>query len=441
MAAPVAGPQMRSMHRPVVPPAATSWSSVPDRLHAVFVGLVIAFYTGARIRFGAPGEATIGASDPLNTVMSLVLLVGGSGLILAHLRRSLVMFRPALPFVAMLTVMLVSALWSQAPENSLRRTVTMAALVLFAISSQVTLGPERFMRIAVRTLLAVSVLSLLEAVLRPAYGFDVGEYANAIRGLYGQKNAFGMALLTGALALSFVVLARGRFQVSDGVIILFLLILLVLSRSTTSLLLTLAVTGATMTVVALGTGGVLRISTTLVLVIGGVAAALVLGTVQMDDLLEFIGKDASLTGRTEIWEAVHEIIALRPLTGYGYAAFWVQGSNGVLRVWDHVAWEVTSAHSGYLEVMLQFGALGLILVGLLVLVTLLLAIRAACRGGQRVAIWVMLYLGVMGVLNKSESVLLGPDLMMVYWIMAVLTLAGVKRRGEVGSLRERGRFL
>ena len=399
--------------------------STLKRLYAVWVGVVIAFYTGARVRLGDPNGAEMGASDPLNTVLTLSVLICGVGLVLRFPRRALSLLAAMVPFLLMLSIMVLSALWSDSAENTIRRSVTMAGVLLFALSTQITLGPERFMRISVGATLTVAVLSLLEAVLRPAYGFDTGDYANAIRGLYGQKNTFGMGLLAGALALSFGVLHRGRLRLSDPVILLFLLLCLVLSRSTTSLLLTCAISGITLMMLALASPGVPRIVVAIALLSGGFATVLLLSTVQTAELLDLIGKDSSLTGRTEIWEAIDEAIARRPLLGYGYAAFWIEGSANVLRVWDHVAWEVISAHSGYREVMVQFGLVGIMLLVFLVASTLVFTVRAALRGEGRISVWLLMFLGVLAVLNNSESVLLGPSLMMIYWIVAVLTLAGV----------------
>ncbi|MCR0982327.1 O-antigen ligase family protein [Roseomonas populi] len=416
--------------RKTAAPAPSRFAGVGTWLYATFVGAIIAFYSGARIRLSSSDETLMGGSDPLNTLITLVLLLGGTIVLLRHARRFVPTILPMLPFVLMLAVMLASASWSYSPENTVRRTVTMTALLLFALCSQVTLGPERWMRIALRAMVAAAVLSLLEAALRPAIGFDVGEYANAVRGLYSQKNAFGQALLAGALALSYGVLARGRLRLADGAAILFLLVVLVLSRSTTSLLLTLMVSGVTVVVIALGTGGAVRIATAIMLLVGTVTAALILFAVPTEALLDLIGKDASFTGRTAVWEAVNQAIALRPLTGYGYAAFWLEGSSNLLRVWDYVAWDVLSAHSGYLEVRLQLGLLGTLLVWCLGGVTVLLAMRAAWLGKHRIAAWALLLIGTMAILNRSESVLLGADLMTAYWVFAVLVLAGVSRAGR-----------
>ena len=38
--------------------------------------------------------------------------------------------------------------------------------------------------------------------------------------------------------------------------------------------------------------------------------------------LSLLGKDTTLTGRTELWDAVVSLIKERPFLGYGYRAMW-----------------------------------------------------------------------------------------------------------------------
>ena len=49
---------------------------------------------------------------------------------------------------------------------------------------------------------------------------------------------------------------------------------------------------------------------------------IILAVVAPDTLLEMIGKDPTLTGRTEIWTYVIKDIGMKPFLGWGYYAFW-----------------------------------------------------------------------------------------------------------------------
>jgi O-antigen ligase len=80
-------------------------------------------------------------------------------------------------------------------------------------------------------------------------------------------------------------------------------------------------------------------------------------------LLESIGRNSTLTGRTQIWAAVlaqH----INPILGTGFESFWM-GSR-MRSVWDMSQLGIEEAHNGYLEMYLNLGWVGLVLLGLLI---------------------------------------------------------------------------
>jgi exopolysaccharide production protein ExoQ len=81
-----------------------------------------------------------------------------------------------------------------------------------------------------------------------------------------------------------------------------------------------------------------------------------------DLLFTLLGKDSSLTGRTAIWSSVTDSIAKRPLLGYGYQAFWLALEGESYRVILAVSWVLAQAQNGFLDVMLEMGAVGLAIV-------------------------------------------------------------------------------
>jgi O-antigen ligase len=169
--------------------------------------------------------------------------------------------------------------------------------------------------------------------------------------------------------------------------------------------------------------------------VGLAAGAIVFTGIGMEGLFDLIGKDSSLTGRTFIWEGVWQIIAGRPLLGHGYSAFWLENSRNVRALAELVAWDVPNAHSGYLEVLLQLGWVGMALVSLMGVATLALALRAMLRGQVALGLWVVLVLGVVGVLNRTESVLLNPDFPMLFWLLALLAIGGAPPARQATALR------
>jgi O-antigen ligase len=76
-------------------------------------------------------------------------------------------------------------------------------------------------------------------------------------------------------------------------------------------------------------------------------------------LVQNLGRDSSLTGRTEIWNMVISMTP-HPLLGAGYESFWV--GQRLQKIWAVYWSHPNQAHNGYIEVYLNLGWIG---VGLL----------------------------------------------------------------------------
>ena len=86
-------------------------------------------------------------------------------------------------------------------------------------------------------------------------------------------------------------------------------------------------------------------------------------------LLDLLGRSDDLTGRLDIWSAVISLAQERPWFGWGWVSYWAPWVEPfddlvVIRGVTYL-----QAHNAWLDVWLQLGILGLILVGILVLTT------------------------------------------------------------------------
>ena len=77
--------------------------------------------------------------------------------------------------------------------------------------------------------------------------------------------------------------------------------------------------------------------------------------------MEASGRDATLTGRTGIWQTVLNE-PNNPLLGTGYASFWL--GDRLQRIWAlYPRTPLLQAHNGYFEVYLNLGMVGVALLG------------------------------------------------------------------------------
>ena len=81
--------------------------------------------------------------------------------------------------------------------------------------------------------------------------------------------------------------------------------------------------------------------------------------------LQFLGKNETLTDRTDVWHDVLQI-HINPFLGAGFESFWL--GDRLKIIWAMWAFHPNQAHNGYLEAYLNLG-----LVGLFLLIALLIA--------------------------------------------------------------------
>jgi O-antigen ligase len=81
-------------------------------------------------------------------------------------------------------------------------------------------------------------------------------------------------------------------------------------------------------------------------------------------LAEMAGRDATLTGRTLLW---NQVLSLRvdPLFGAGYESFWL--GDRIEKLWQMNWWHPIQAHNGYLQVYLDLGWVGVGFIAFLML--------------------------------------------------------------------------
>jgi hypothetical protein len=74
-----------------------------------------------------------------------------------------------------------------------------------------------------------------------------------------------------------------------------------------------------------------------------------------DAIIVGLGRDTTLTGRTELWESLGRI-PVNPIIGVGFESFWL--GERVEGLWNKYWWKPNQAHNGYYEMYLNLGYLG-----------------------------------------------------------------------------------
>lgn len=288
----------------------------------------------------------------------------------------------------LISYMFVSISWSDVPFISFKRWVKELTAVVMALLILSEREPRRALEsVFRRTIYVLIPFSYILIHYFPEYGREYGRWSGLQMwtGVTLQKN--GLARLC-MFSIFFIVWTFVRRRFGKEVlavkyepyveVLVFGLALYLFGGPQHSLTQSATATGAMAVTLAVfcwllwkrrrGTApkaAMLTVIMTLIITYG--TATPFLGRLAVVDVSSSLGRDPTLTDRTEIWAELVPIVMRKPILGQGFGGFWTVESRET-----H---EVSEAHSGYLDILVEQG-----FVGLLVLWMFLLS---SCRKAQR----------------------------------------------------------
>jgi O-antigen ligase len=399
------------------------------------VGGVFSFETGARNT--AVGAATAGVSSGDSLSLLKERVVYGFLVILTFPLFSTIgsIVKRHAALFAIVAVAALSSIWSQDPRTSISASLRLLLDVLFAIYLFRRYSAQQVMRLFVMLGWIVGFASLLFVLVLPRFGIDQQDANGAWQGIFSHKNFLGYELVF-LLTPVFFLKSQGTMdRIQQIAYFLFLSFVIVMSQSRTSwtalfVLLVFAGIFHAMRRFQYRDSMFLAACICVALVGVGFAAFSVLPS-----LFTLIGKDITLTGRTEIWEPVVLSIMKRPLTGYGYCAFWngLSGESGIIA--STVGWVPPHAHNGFLNAALQVGITGLMVLLAGWFIGIKDAILCLQSGAQQESGWYLTVFVVTFVVNITEPTLLYYGYLA--WIMYLVACVGAKLTARSQASQER----
>ncbi len=296
-------------------------------------------------------------------------------LAVVHWQRMILGIAAVWPIVVLILIAWLSNFWTVDPETTHRRCIALTVTTLMGVYLFARFDLQELLKFLSVAVCIMAVGCVLWALAIPDYGLhsDV-EHAGAWRGVFFHKNTTGRVMVFGLAVIiaAWVGTDLSRtFLLASGAAVLAVIIG---TTSQTTLLGTL-VLGAGLVAVRMVRGHALKsvVVTLIVLTIAWHGALVAFATYGV--ILEFLGRDPTLTGRTEIWIYTLQYIWERPFNGFGYDAFWNGDLSPGAQYSEH--WGTPHSHNGWLEVMIALGIpAALIMLGIM-LVTLFRAIVLA----------------------------------------------------------------
>ena len=353
--------------------------------------------------------------------ITLALILARPGRYLATLGRN--------KLVLLVTGMtLVSVVWSIAPDTTMRRSFALIMTTLFGLWLASRWDWRELVLLIAVTFGILGVLSTLMALAVPSLGVDHDVHAGAWKGLWWEKNTLGAVMGWGAISAYAALRLDPRRRWIWMALAVLCTALVLLSTSKTALLAWLLGTGGAIAI-ALCRRGFGFATTILVLGLTGVILFTLILIVAPVEFLELLGRDATLTGRTDIWVLLAGEVAAHPWTGFGYKAFWAVEDGPVFWVRAGTSWPVPTAHNGWIEVALSIGIPGAILMAVIFLQSVVRAFGRLFQGAE--AYWVLPYIALIAVVSVSESNLMQQNSM--GWVLFVATAAKLADKRARGA--------
>jgi exopolysaccharide production protein ExoQ len=303
----------------------------------------------------------------------------------------------------------LSALWSLDPPTTVRVAIVYLFVILGAIGIARTMDADEYMHLLSLVCFSSAIASILLLVASPSnaqMGFtdETGFVTRDFIGIFSQKNVLGQVMATGTLAtLHDIRVTRGRYL--GKLFMLFVFVgMAYASKSTGALMAALLFCGISGFDSLWRKGGAAR--TTGVILAVFLAPMIMVAMIAPDTLLEMIGKDPTLTGRTEIWTYVIQDIWMKPLLGWGYYVFWEPTNPYAAEISNALRWSVPNAHNGLLEFLLGVGVLGTALFAFILIRTIVLAVRCLRTPERALAISTISCCAGILLIGVSETVLL-----------------------------------
>lgn len=310
--------------------------------------------------------------SPLDRLFLTGLLAAGLVVLMRRGPQCGVLLRANTPILLFFFYCMVTVLWSDYPGVAFKRwtkalgNVTMVFVVL--TDPQPREAAKRLLTWTGFLLIPISVL-FIKYYPDLGRGYDKWIGTQYFNGVTEGKNSLGSICLVFGLGSLWCCLEAARNKsrrlrevLAHGVVLAMVLWLLSIVNSSTSLACFMLGVGLMVMLTLFGSGRSWLVHLVLgTLAVGGLFAFVFLDAYAY--VVEALGRDATLTGRTELWD---EVIKLTPHSwfGAGFESFFL--GDRLTYLWNKYWWHPNEAHNGYLEIYLNLGWIGVGLLGLLV---------------------------------------------------------------------------
>lgn len=171
----------------------------------------------------------------------------------------------------------------------------------------------------------------------------------------------------------------------------------------------------------------------LCLLIFGTLTMLIVHTLSpfpQDSILGFVirtmGRDTTLSGRTDIWSDMLNIASKNPLLGVGFGGFWIGRLANI--PWNAtMTWVLGEGHNGYLDTYLQIGWIGILLLFAVILAACPRIVRSFAENFEYGCFRMTFFVIILFVNITETTFLRGDHALWFLFLLAILSVPAAQR--------------
>jgi exopolysaccharide production protein ExoQ len=384
---------------------------------------------------GAAGAlASTVDGSPMDAAIFGALVAAGLIVVFLRRNRTNALLKASIPVLVYFLYCLISVTWSPFPEPAFKRWTKdvgdlVMALILVTDGEPIAALRRFFSRVGF-ILFPVSILMIRYTDLGRAYDPDGGPMNT---GVTTNKNSLGMIVFLLSIGALWNVRAllmdkeapnRTRRLIAQGTFLTFGIVLLQMAHSATSI-----------ACFILGGGLILATGLHSMRIRPARVHALCLGIVLAGGLMMLfggesivtsaLGRKSNLSGRTDIW-AASIAAADNPIIGTGFESFWNTNVEKVARGLPGY-WEIhnlVSAHNGYIQIYLDLGWIGVLLIASIIVSGYRRSIIAFRRDPELGSLF-LAYIATSTIYNITEAGFRVLTPVWIFLLLAVVSASGV----------------
>lgn len=364
------------------------------------------------------------ASPPISTIFNSVVYLGVIILAGFQWKRIAYFLTNDKTLILLVALACFSVFWSGFPIYTFARLRGLSVTTMFGAYLAARYTVRQQMRLLSWAIIVAGILSIVVCLLIPSFGITSTNNQTVWKGIFFHKQLLARTMALGCSLFIVNIVTKDNKRWVKLSLLVIPVSLILLSNSKSGLILMLLSIGILSLYKIAKQQSLIRVIIALILLLLSASITYIIVDNLEFILVDLLGKDLQLNGRTPIWTLALEKIKERYWLGYGYSAFWYSdaGTYVINHTWLGASGALPTswnAHNGYIEMLLQLGIIGLGLTIIHMLYLIFKTTKLLISNLTIESLWMLEFLGFIIVNNTSGTMTFLSDNNNIFWVIHV----------------------